>query len=249
MHYKKILITGASGKLGKVLLKSDLKNREILSPTHSLVDITNLKEVSELFEKNQIDAVIHCAAMTNGAECEKNPSLAININSIATGKLAEEAIKRKIRFIYISTDYVYSGTSGNYKETDTPNPVNYYAWSKFAGECSVRLVPNHCIIRTSFFDSENIPFASAPNDSFCSKITISDLVNYIIRILDSEFIGTINVGQERISLYDLYKKYKSNINQTTMDEIHKISPAKRAKDSSLDITLLKKLFGEAKHGN
>src|SRR3989344_3236484 len=237
-----ILVTGASGKLGSVLVDK-LGSEHIVSPTRAELDITNLKSVSTYFEKNKgISKVIHCAALTNMPECEKSPGNAMNVNMVGTLNLINESSKIKnLRFIYISTDYIYPCESGNYKEDDVVAPFNNYAWSKFAGECTVRNITNHCIIRTSFFDPNKIPFDTAPIDVFCSKLPIDELAINIISLLDNNFTGVINVGQEKISLYELYLKYKPSIQPTTLSEILKIAPIKRAKDSSLDITLWKEI--------
>ena len=238
-----VLITGASGKLGKVLLASPyLKNRTCFSPSRAEMDITVQDSVKQYFDEHQIGAVIHCAAMTNMPGCEKNPSEAMSVNMIGTLHLVQEAAKiPNIRFIYVSTDYVYPCVAGPYKESDTVSPFNIYAWSKFAGECGVRNIPNHCIVRTSFFDPRNILFETAPTDAFCSKIPIEDLAEGILRLLNGNFVGVVNVGQERISFYDLYKQYKPGIQPTTLEELSKNLPIKRAKDSSLDVSLWRSL--------
>src|SRR3989344_8865696 len=91
-----------------------------------------------------------------------------------------------------------------------------YGWSKLGGELSVRTLENYCIIRTSFFDPNNIPFDTAFTDSFCSKLPISEIAKNVISLLKSDFIGIINVGGKMISLYDLYKKHKPQIKPENM---------------------------------
>ncbi len=244
MTNKTILITGATGKLGNAIIKHGFSNHQILTPTHTELDISNYETVKKYFEKHKIDKVIHCAAMTNMVECEKNPQQAIETNIIGTFNLINAVYKTPIiRFIYISTDYVYPGTSGPYSESDSVNPFNKYAWTKFAGECAVKLLPNHCIIRTSFFDPANIPFDTAPIDSFNSKIPIDELARDIFWLLNNNFVGVINVGQERASAYEILKKYKPDITKVTLEEISKGLTMKRAVDSSLDISLWKKIRG------
>ena len=240
-----VLITGASGKLGKALLTSPkIKSKTCFSPSHAEMDITVQKSVKQYFDSHQIDAVIHCAAMTNMPECEKNPPGAMNVNMIGTFHLVQEAAKTpNMRFIYVSTDYVYPCVAGPYKESDTVSPFNVYAQSKFAGEDVVRNIPNYCIVRTSFFNPKNIPFDIAPTDAFCSKIPVEELAEGTLRLLDGNFVGVVNVGQERISFYDLYKRYKPSIQPTTLEEMSRNLPIKRAKDSSLDVNLWKRIRG------
>ncbi len=242
MNNKTILLTGSSGKLGRILL-SKLNTSDFLAPTRSEMDITNKEQVVEYFKTHKIDLIIHCAAFTNMFECEKNPLNALNVNIGGTNNLVEEALKKEIRFIYISTDYVYPGTNGNYKEDSPTIPFTIYGWTKLGGECVVKLIKNHCIIRTSFFDPENIHFDSAPFDSYCSKIPLHDGANAIIKLLVSNFNGTINMGRERTSLYNIYKEYKKDIKAISLEEMNKelLFNLPRAKDSSLNIELWKKI--------
>ncbi len=245
MSYKHILITGSTGKLGRVIsaLESNLK---LMTPKRAQLDIADISSVKNYFENNKVDAVIHCAAMTDMRECEKSPNAALTTNTLGTLNLVNEVLRKKssTRFVYISTDYVYPCTTGNYKESDAVSPYNVYAWSKFTGELAVKILPNYSIIRTSFFDPDNVTFDTAPTDAFCSKIPVQELARGILGLLESEFIGVINVGQERISFYDLYRKYNPVILPTTLEEISKNLPIKRAKDSSLDVTLWKKISAE-----
>jgi len=239
MKYENILITGSSGKIGKALLSSELGKRKILAPSRDEMDITNDKKVSAYFEKNKIDAVIHCAAMTNGRECEKNPESAIKANVIGASNVVQAALKSKARFIYMSTDYVYPCVKGPYSEKDETNPFTVYGWTKLEGEYAVKKSENYCVIRTSLLDTKKITFDTAPTDAYVSKIPLEELVEAIIFLLDSNFVGIINVGRERASLYDIYKKYKPDIKPVSIKSIPK--EQQRAVDSSLDITLWKEI--------
>lgn len=241
MTQKTTLITGASGKLGKAILTHGLRDRILLTPAHYELDITKKESVVDYFDKHSVDEVIHCAAIASVAICEKEPALAINTNSIGTAYLVEASSKRKIRFVYISTDYVYPCENGNYKENDEVKPFTLYGWTKLGGELSARTLDNYCIIRTSFFDPKNIPFDTAFTDSFCSKIPTAEIAKNVIALLNSDFNGVINVGCDRISLYDLYKKHKQEIKPEKMPINLEI---KRAKDSSLDISLWESMKGK-----
>lgn len=241
MVQKTTLITGASGKLGKAIISQDLKDRILLTPTHHEMDITDIKSVYNYFDKHSVDEVIHCAAIASVGICEKDPIKAISTNSIGTSYLAQASVKKGSRFVYISTDYVYPCEKGPYKETDEIKPNTVYGWTKLGGELSVKLLKNYCIIRTSFFDPNNILFDTAFTDSFCSKLLISEIAKDIILLLKSDFIGTINVGQKRISLYGLYKEHKPQIKPENMPVE---GESKRARDSSLDISLWKNVKGE-----
>ncbi|MBS3082036.1 NAD(P)-dependent oxidoreductase [Candidatus Pacearchaeota archaeon] len=242
MDKLKLLITGATGKLGKAILARGILNKELLIPSHNELDITDKSSVENYFNTHTINEIIHCAAIASVGLCEKDPSQAISTNSIGTAYLVEAARKQKTRFIYISTDYVYPCEQGNYKESDPTIPFTMYGWSKLGGELSVRTLENYCIIRTSFFDPDNIPFDTAFTDSFCSKLPISEIAKDVIFLLDNTFNGIVNVGCDRISLYDLYKKYKPQIKPESMLLNKEI--IKRAKDSSLDISLFERIKGK-----
>ena len=79
---------------------------------------------------------------------EKNINKSIDLNIIGTANVTK-ACEKNIKLIYFSTNYVYPGTRGNYKETDPIFPVNNYAWSKLGGEASVHLYNNSLILRVS----------------------------------------------------------------------------------------------------
>src|SRR3989344_4752999 len=180
MTNKTTLITGAGGKLGKAILAYGIKNRNLLTPTRNELDITKKDSVDKYFNEHSIDEVIHCAAITSASICDKNPIEAIKTNSIGTAYLVDQCHEKDMRFIYISTDYVYPSIQGNYKESDKTNPFNLYAWTKLGGELAVKNLKNYCIIRTSFFDPNNIPFDTAFTDSFCSKILITEIAKNVI---------------------------------------------------------------------
>lgn len=241
MTQKITLITGASGKLGKAILAHGLRDRILLTPRRNELDITKKESVENYFDKHSIDEIIHCAAIASVAISEKEPAIAISTNSIGTAYLVEASSKRKVRFVYISTDYVYPCENGNYKESDETKPFTLYGWTKLGGELSVKTLDNHCIIRTSFFDPNNIPFDTAFTDSFCSKLPISEIAKEVILLLKNYFVGVINVGCDRVSLYDLYKEHKHKIKPENMPVNQEI---KRAKDSSLDISLWKSMKGK-----
>ncbi len=249
--FKKILLTGGSGNLGRAILRSGLF-QNILAPTHNELDITKPEEIKNFFEKYKPDAVIHAAAVVKMAQADKD-SLRIETNIIGTSNLVHEVIKTKeagndIRFIYISTDGVYEGIKGNYSENDETIPYNNYGWTKLGGECAVKTLPNFCIIRTSFFDPSNIPFDTAATDMFSSKMHVDDLPSAIHLLLNSDFNGLINVGDERKSHYDRYKEAKPSITSCTFEDITKGLGFKMAKDASLDITFWKKIKKDLENG-
>jgi len=139
------LITGESGALGKELKKVFPNS---LSPSHSQLDIINKKDVFEFFKKNDIDLVIHAAALTNIRPCEENRQLTWKTNVEGTKNLVDAVLDSKpnIPFIFISTACVFDGHSGMYTESSIPYPENFYALTKLVGEHEVNKLPNYLII-------------------------------------------------------------------------------------------------------
>ena len=149
----KILITGANGLLGQHLVKLllDTTSHEIIATSKSeprgiiqnnrlhyySLDIINGLEVNLLIDKLRPDTIIHCAALTQIDECEQNPIKAWEVNVTATRFLVDAAKKINAFFIFISTDFVFDGMAGPYKEGDTLNPVSYYGSTKVAAEKAV----------------------------------------------------------------------------------------------------------------
>jgi dTDP-4-dehydrorhamnose reductase len=148
-----ILITGSNGLLGQkliyALLERNKKNYswDIIATskgenrllekngyTYFPLDITKKEEVVAAMEKFQPEVVINTAAMTNVDACEsqKEECFAMNVTSV---KNFIDAIGRgTCHFIHLSTDFVFDGENGPYKEDDKPNPLSYYAWSKYESE-------------------------------------------------------------------------------------------------------------------
>lgn len=246
MNYKNILLTGASGELGKAIASSGIFP-SILAPSRQTLGITKPGTIAKFFDNNKFDAVIHCAAMARLKECEENPAKAIETNIIGTSNLVNEVINKekesreKIRFIHISTDGVYPGIDGNYSEKDKTMPYNTYGWTKLGAECAVNALSNFCIIRTSFFDPENIKFEDAASDAYSSKVPINYIVKAILTLLNSGFTGTINVGKERRSDYEHYREFKPEIKKCRLADIKETISFRMYKDASMDISLWRKI--------
>ena len=149
----KVLVTGANGLLGRHLVKKLVaKGHDVIatakgeSKNNSLsggnfkflsLDITDGAAVDKLMNEVRPDVLMHAAAMTQVDECELNKIDCWNTNVTATRFLIDSAKETKTRIIFISTDFVFDGLHGPYKEEDEPNPVNYYGSSKLAAEKAV----------------------------------------------------------------------------------------------------------------
>ncbi len=149
MNKKRILITGSNGLLGQKLVHQLLhhasleliatsKGENRINSLHNLnfesLDITIKEEVEAIVAKWKPDVIINTAAMTNVDACEDEQEACWNINVNAVDHLLQASKKQQAHLIHLSTDFVFDGEDGPYVETDTPNPLSYYAKSKLASE-------------------------------------------------------------------------------------------------------------------
>lgn len=130
----KIAVIGANGLLGSAIC-DELNERGIVHfpLEHKDFDIRNTRDYT-FFSDNGIDMIINTAAYLGAEACEANPTEAFNINCVAVEELATFCKKNNIINLYISTDAVFDGKTGNYHEDALPNPLNMYALTKYNGE-------------------------------------------------------------------------------------------------------------------
>ncbi len=153
-----VLVTGASGQLGKCFQKLAQREEGItwLFMNSSELDITSSRDLKDFFKSKSIDYCINCAAYTNVEKAESEQKKAFQINAEAPKGLAEICKKNHIVLFHFSTDYVFDGTSKiPYCETDPINPINVYGASKLKGENYIRdILTDYFIFRTSWLYSE-----------------------------------------------------------------------------------------------
>jgi dTDP-4-dehydrorhamnose reductase len=152
-----ILVTGASGQLGKEL-KVKSKNYfgyEFIFTDIDTLDITDGKKVREFVGKNFCDWIINCAAYNFVEKAETEYDKATQINSFAVKNLVDSIKGTDSRLIHFSTDYVFDGKSNvPYRETSVTNPLSAYGKTKLEGEKFALQHPGSMIIRTSWLYSE-----------------------------------------------------------------------------------------------
>jgi dTDP-4-dehydrorhamnose reductase len=165
----KILFTGGSGLLGSEFRKI---RPDIDYPSSNQFDVTDYEQMKKYVQLRGCDLIIHAAAFTSPPLIEKNPLKALEVNIVGTSNVVKLCMEFNILLIYISTDYVFKGDKGNYKEADPVYPVNKYAWSKLGGECAVRMYDKSLIIRTTF--GPNVfPYPKAFVDQWTSRENVS----------------------------------------------------------------------------
>ena len=144
-----ILVTGSTGLLGqkiiyKLLQRSDVnlvagskgenRLREKNGYTYINLDISKLEDVRVAIENFQPQVIINTAAMTNVDDCETKREECWAANVTAVENFVDAIGNSAIHFIHLSTDFVFDGEAGPYKEEDQPNPLSYYALSKYESE-------------------------------------------------------------------------------------------------------------------
>lgn len=147
---KKILITGAFGQLGEAVVWELQPHFELMATGDHLpekylhlcevdsIDVTDRKQCNQIINSFQPNVILHLASFTNVDGSETNKELAWNVNVKGTENLIISAKGRNLKFIYISSDYIFDGENGPYHEDSPPSPINYYGRSKLGGENVVR---------------------------------------------------------------------------------------------------------------
>lgn len=153
----KIAIIGASGLLGEGFLHLKTKH-ELITTTFSkdsigssiILDIRKFDDIRKFIDEFRPDVVINTSAITNLEYCETNPFEANQTNVVGVKSLTEICNDFKIHFIQISTEYVFDGINGRYKEESIPNPISEYGKSKLESE-KITLQTNNsfCVARTA----------------------------------------------------------------------------------------------------
>jgi dTDP-4-dehydrorhamnose reductase len=224
------LVTGGSGLLGEAFRRL---LPAALYPSSAEFDVRDPTSMDRWLEGRAIHTVVHAAAFTSPPKVDQDPLRALETNVLGTAHVARLAARRLWRLVYISTDYVFKGDRGLYTEEDAVYPVNRYAWSKLGGECAVRLVPNHLIIRTSF-GPDVFPYPKAFADQWTSRQRVSDTADQMVALIASGAQGTVHLGGPRRTVLEY---------AISLDPNKAIQPLARADvpfdtpaDTSLDTT-------------
>ena len=148
----KILLFGKNGQLGWELNRSLQPLGKIVVLDIEEVDFSEPESLRKIVQDESPDVICNAVAYTAVDKAEEDEELALKINGVAPGVLAEEALKLGALLIHYSTDYVFDGTKTSpYVETDKPNPVNAYGRTKLAGEIAVQSSGcDYLILRTSW---------------------------------------------------------------------------------------------------
>jgi dTDP-4-dehydrorhamnose reductase len=264
----KILVTGANGQLGSELqkLSCDYPEFEWVFTNRKQLDLDNISAINEQLIEINPDFIFNCGAYTAVDKAEEEPDLANTINHLAVGAIAQFAYENHVRFIHVSTDYVFDGTKNSpLTEIEATNPINVYGASKLAGEqLAMKNNPDTIIIRTSWVYSEfgnnfvktmvrlmrERDQISVVNDQIGSPTYAADLAAVLITIIKSPEWkpGIYNYSNEgEVSWFDFAKaiqqlsKFNCQVQGISTESYP--TPAKRPAFSLLNKSKIKETFG------
>jgi dTDP-4-dehydrorhamnose reductase len=233
----KILVTGANGFLGYYLIKQLLESVYTVIATgkgecrlpfdqdnflYQSMDFTNAGDIRRVFNQHSPSIVVHCGAESKPDVCELNKEAAFLSNVTGTIQLLDAAEKNKAFFILLSTDFVFSGDKGMYKEDDQRSPVNYYGQTKLLAEDEVMKYPYHwSIVRTVLVygrpisGRQNILSMAATalqkgeklrifHDQVRTPTYVEDLASAIISIVERNCTGIFHIsGKDVLTPYEM----------------------------------------------
>ena len=203
-----ILIVGCNGMLGKEFVKEYPDSLQIDLHNCDISDYAQLEKID-----GDIDVIINCAAYTNvdGCEDENNRQLVDAANIAGPMNLARFAKARNAKLIHFSTDYVFSGETGNYKENDETFPINYYGLSKLKGELAVQeFCDNYLIVRIAWLFGRY-------GSNFISFVVNSLKQGKEITLLDSN-LGTPTYTGTLVKNLELFKKEQGILHVTNLGD-------------------------------
>lgn len=274
---KKILVTGGSGFIGGHIIQLANKKYKVSATYHNNVikqkniqtyqiDLSQNKNLNPLLDKIKPTVVIHTAAISNLDDCEKDHKLAQRINVEATDTIANWSKKNNAKFIFTSSDMVFDGKRGNYREDDFVNPLSFYGQTKVQCEQKISQMNfNSVIVRVAltygfgiskqntFFEKmissiKNKESVSLFCDQFRTPILVNNLAEAILELAENEFFGILNLsGGDRMSRWD-FGLLASKILGLPSNKIIKSSmldfsgAASRPRDISMKNDLAKKVL-------
>lgn len=261
---QRVLILGASGLLGRALLRHLPEGVEALAPSPEELPIEEIGRLRDRLRVERIDRVLWLAAWTAVDDCESDPDRAFLQNGILPGRAAQAAARLELPLVYLGTDYVFDGRARRpYREFDGVGPQSVYARSKWYGECRVREAGGlHRIVRTAGLYGPGGPdfvgaildrLRSGPahvvTDEVNTPTLVDDLAPALWRIALSEEPGTWHLtARGEVSRFEFARRIaelagfdRERVKPTTHAEIAR--PAPRPAYSVLDCQAAEAVFG------
>ncbi len=234
----KILLTGANGFVGAYLTREILHSGHELLATgsgacrlpfadhplfnYAAIELKDPDSIRENCQRFKPELILHSGAMSRPDECELNKELAFAVNVRSTELLLNQATELKSRFIFLSSDFVFDGESGPYKEEDIPAPVNYYGQTKYEAEKLVMargidwaivrtilvygkpIVPRTYLLSIVEEKLRNGREYSLVNDQVRAPTYVNELANGIMEIINRKAGGIFHLsGEETMTPYEM----------------------------------------------
>jgi dTDP-4-dehydrorhamnose reductase len=283
----KILVTGSNGLLGQKLIQlfidKDIEtigsglgdDRTGLSGkfySYISLDITNEQEVMEKVTEHKPDVIINTAAMTNVDQCETEKAACINLNINAVQYIVNACQENGCFLVHLSTDFIFDGEAGPYKEADEPNPISFYGESKLkAEELIVKAEIDHAILRTVLvygitpnMSRSNIILwvksslesgkpIQVVDDQWRTPTLAEDLAMGCFLVADKRATGVFNISGDdlltplemaykTVEFFDLDKSLITRADSSTFSQ-----PAKRPPKTGFILDKAKKVLGYHPH--
>jgi dTDP-4-dehydrorhamnose reductase len=150
MSTRAVWVTGAAGLIGSHLVRAAAElapGWRVLAPSRAQLDLADFPAVARFFAREQPDWIVHCAALSRAAGCQADPARAALLNVALPRHLAALAGDRPL--LFVSTDLVFDGRQGQYREGDPVGPLSVYAETKAEAEKAVLEHPAHTVVRLS----------------------------------------------------------------------------------------------------
>ena len=204
----RILVTGGDGRFAKELKKIKSRYKFVFRNKKQL-NILSIKSIKNNIKKFKPKIILHLAGLSRPMSIhEKKINKSIDLNIIGTANLVKVCSERNKKIIFFSTNYVYPGTKGNYKENDPLLPWNNYGWSKLGAECAVKMYKNSLIIRACMTEKPFIHKFAFTNVK-SNFIFHDEFVKLFIKAIPLK--GIINIGGKRQTIYNFAKKNNKTI--------------------------------------
>jgi len=275
----KILLIGASGVLGRRLYNDAIKKKWQMLGTYcsheckglSHLDLKDRKSVEKIFNSFKPEVVLLAGGITDVDLCESRPGFAEEVNIKGTLNLAKRMKERNAKMVFVSTDYIFDGKKGPYKEDDKPRPVNVYGRTKLEAENIIKsILDDYLIVRTAqlygidykgrnfavkiIHNMKNNKKVYAADDFYCTPTYAGSLSEAIIELIKKGKTGVYHAaGPDFINRYDYVNKIadiftldKSFIIRVKLKDLH--LKAKRPEKAGLNADKLRKEIGSPLYG-
>ena len=286
LAFMKILFTGSNGLLGQKIAaatttypehqflataRGENRVQNLGTAAYASMDITDEQQTLQVIQEFQPDVIIHGAAMTHVDQCEEHKEQAYLLNVVGTKNIASAATKVGAHVVHISTDFIFDGKDGPYKEEAEANPLSYYGETKLEAEHIIAQLDHWSILRTVLvigmaedLSRSNIVLwakgalekgqsINVVDDQFRTPTLAEDLAAGALLAATQRAEGVFNIsGPDFMSIYELVEAVASHFG-LSMEAVSKVSsstlnqPAQRPPRTGFDISKAREVLGYQPH--